>query len=86
MKFYIIILFCLISIAGYSQCNSNLAILLSNQKSDEAIVIKKNHPVEVITRYQTFIGRINCIHPGIVEVEEAHIPLEDVEVIISRKD
>jgi hypothetical protein len=72
-------------VATNAQCNSKLVIFLSNQKQSQVTIIKKNHPVEVITRYQTFSGRLSCIHPDMMEVGDAPIPLEDVEVIISKR-
>lgn len=85
LKVYVFIFFLLFPIATNAQCKSKLVIFLSNQKRSKVLIIKKNHPVEVITRYQTFSGKLSCIHPDMIEVADAPIPLEDVEIIISKK-
>lgn len=84
LKYLIFLLYC-IPLSVNSQCKSNLVILLTNQKGKEAEIIKKNHPVEIITRYQTFSGRVSCVYPESIEVGEAPIPLQDIEVIISKR-
>jgi hypothetical protein len=80
----IILLFFSLNLA-HAQCSSNLALLLNHKETGTMAAFAKNHPVEVITRYQTFDGKISCIYEDAVEVNESVVPIADIEVIISEK-
>jgi len=70
---------------SFAQCRGDLALLLNHKETGAMVAFTKNHPVEVITSYQTFDGKISCIYKDAIEVNESVIPIADIEVIISEK-